>query len=110
MDMLLIYGLFHDFPNRKWGISGGVKVSGSVMKGSIFRSPLFEGVNLNQKMIYSIVFVMFWDIDDMSKGWDDVDVNTAAWMKVYPSGPTLFWNDMITTKIRFIPLILSLYL
>lgn len=40
------------------------------------------------------MLVIFGDVDDVSEGGDNVDVNAAEWGKGYPSSLIEFWNDM----------------
>lgn len=43
---------------------------------------------------YHLVLIGLVDVDDMSKGGNDVDVDAAALGHCYPSSVMLFWNDI----------------
>ena len=44
---------------------------------------------------YSGEFLIFLNLDDSSKGWDDVNVDASIdRVKRYPSGPYEFWKDI----------------
>jgi len=48
------------------------------------------------KQKYFSIFLNIDDIDDSTERWDDIDINASKNdEKTYPSGPTVFWNDMI---------------
>lgn len=43
---------------------------------------------------YQSVFVGLGDVDDVSEGGNDVDVDTSEWVYFYPSSEMVFWNDI----------------
>lgn len=47
MDMFFVDGFFDDLSDTEWGISGGVKIFGSDMEGTLGLSPLIDLVELH---------------------------------------------------------------
>lgn len=47
-------------------------------------------------MSYEFSLVCLSDVDNMSKGGDDIDINTSKWDYKYPSSEMVFWNDIST--------------
>jgi hypothetical protein len=44
--------------------------------------------------MYNVSSVGVIDVDDVSEGGDDVDVDASEWSDAYPSSEMLFWKDI----------------
>ena len=79
--------LLNNFLHGEGSVSGGVKVTGSTVEGSVSGSPLFQFSD-------NFVPISFSDVDDVPEGGDDVDINATELRLAYPSSETVFWNDI----------------
>ena len=46
------------------------------------------------KNAYDLSSVVFVDVNDVSEGGNNIDVDAAEWRKSYPSSETVFWKDI----------------
>ena len=48
--------------------------------------------------VYLSLFIVFSEVDDMTEGRNNIDVDASEWFKSYPSELMVFWKDMISTN------------
>lgn len=46
---------------------------------------------------YDFPLIGLANVDNVSNGGNNVDVDGSEWLNAYPSSVTVFWNDMIST-------------
>ncbi len=81
----------------------GSKSAGLWVSGLLTVFHLSTSDNCIQIIMYHFGFVSFSNIHDSSERWNHIDVNTSKNDKGnYPSGPTLFWNDMMLIQVKII--------
>lgn len=78
MDVLLIDWLLHNFPHTEGSVPTGIEILGRHIKRTLLSPPSLDILNLNKQRWYHLVLLLLCNVDDVSKGGDNVDVDTST--------------------------------
>lgn len=94
MDVFAGDRLFYDFLHAKRGISGGIKVPGSLVQSSFLLSPLVHLVNLLELGVTTLFLSTSETLTIWPKEGMTLMFMLLASVNLYPSWEIVFWNDI----------------
>jgi hypothetical protein len=78
MDVLLIDGFLHNFPHTEGSIPAGIKILRCDMERPLLSSPSLHILNLNKRGCYHLVLLGLCNVDNVSEGGDNIDIDTST--------------------------------